>query len=61
MEYATKISSNIQRKTPLQELLNQEKVNTSRVKCHKKRQLLDIDKGKHANFNILFPNIKFIL
>ncbi|XP_070168539.1 uncharacterized protein [Polyergus mexicanus] len=46
-EYDAKI--NIKRKTPLKELLNCEKKNNSRVKCHKRKQeLLNIDK---ENFN----------
>lgn len=56
IEYNAKI--NIKRETPLKELLNFEKRNNSRVKCHKRKQeLLNNDKGKHVKFNIIFTSV----
>lgn len=43
---------NIKRQTPLQEL-NLQKTNTSHAKCCKRKQdLLNTDKGNHANRNV---------
>ena len=49
-EYDAKI--NTERKTPLQELLNREERNNSRVKCHKRRQeLLNTNKENFSRGN----------
>jgi len=57
-EYDAKI--NVERRTPLKELLNCEKSNNlkKRVKRHKKRQeVLNADKGKHVY--VTFANVIF--
>jgi len=53
-EYDEKI--NVERRTPLKELLNCEESNNSRVECHKRRQeVLNADKGKHVY--VTFGNV----